>query len=202
MTLESLSIAVLVLGIVVTLLLVVVFALARQIGLLHTRLAPAGALLNTGGPQIGSAAPRLALRDIEDQPVHIGGATSAASLILFVSPNCPVCKELVPVARSMARAEKLQLLFASDGGDVEQHQSYIERMDIGDYPYVISPELGLRLGADKLPYAALIDAQGILRSRGLVNSREHLESLVESMLSGYESLQDYMVKEQQLEQAS
>lgn len=202
MTPETLTVVVVVLGFIVALLLMLVFALARQIGLLHTRLAPAGALLNSAGAEVGAEAPKLALQDIQGAPVQIGGAATTPTLLLFVSPNCPVCKELVPVARSMARSEKLQLLFASDGESVEKHLAYVDAMDIGDYPYLVSTELGMQLGADKLPYAALIDSRGILSSRGLVNSREHLESLVESMLSGYHSLQDYMVKEQGLEQAS
>lgn len=203
MSIESLSVIVFVLCVAVTLLVVLVLALARQIGVLHTRLAPAGALMNTSaGPDVGAPAPKLSLQDINGTLVQIGGASASALLILFVSPSCPICKELVPVARSMARAEKLRLLFASDGSGIDKHVDYISKMDIADYPYLLSSELGLKLGASKLPYAALIDSDGILRSRGLVNSREHLESLVEAMLSGYDSLQDYLVKEQQLEQAS
>ena len=202
MTTESLTVTVFVLAGVLALLVLVVLALARQIGVLHTRLAPAGALMNTSGPEVGAAAPMLSLRDIHDRAVSIGGTSVSAMLILFVSPNCPICKELVPVARSMARAEKLRLVFASDGSAIERHLQYAEKMEIGSYPYVVSTELGLKFAADKLPYAALIDSTGVLRSRGLVNSREHLESLVESMLTGYDSIQDYLVKEQGLEQAS
>ena len=32
----------------------------------------------------------------------------------------------------------------------------------------------------RLPYAVLVDAAGIVRAKGLVNSREHLESLFEA----------------------
>lgn len=202
MTIESLTVMVALLGAIVTVLLILVFALARQIGILHTRLAPAGALMTTSGPEIGSAAPKLALLDIAGTPVQIGGSAAQALLVLFVSPSCPICKELVPVACSMARAEKLRLVFASDGGDLTRHQAYIDKMGIGAYPYVISSELGMQFAAGKLPFAALMDRDGVLRSRGLVNSREHLESLVESMLSGFNSIQDYLVQEQQLEQAS
>lgn len=202
MTLETLSVVVIVLCVLVGVALLMVFALARQIGLLHTRLAPAGALMNSAGAEVGADAPKLALRDISDRPIQVGGASAMATLVLFVSPNCPVCKELVPVAKSMARGDKLRLLFASDGQTIDAHAAYVERMQLGDYPYLVSSELGMQFGADKLPYAALIDEAGILRSRGLVNSREHLESLVESMRSGFQSLQDYLVHEKQLEQAS
>lgn len=199
---ESLTVAVIVLGFVVTVLVLVVLALARQIGILHTRLAPAGALLNTQGPEIGSPAPQVAAQDIDGNPIALGGPGVQPLLLLFVSPSCPVCKELVPVAQSLARREKLRLVFASDGGEAERHRAYIERMNISTYPYVVSAEVGMRFAADKLPYAALVDREGVLRSRGLVNSREHLESLVEAMISGFDSIQDYLVQERQLEQAS
>lgn len=199
---ETLTVLVLFLGFIVAVLAIVVLALARQIGILHTRLAPAGALMNTTGPEPGQPAPLLAVPAIDDTQVTIGGAALQPLLLLFVSPNCPVCKQLVPAARSLAKREKLRLVFASDGGDAKRHLEYIERMDIDTYPYIVSSEVGLRFAADKLPYAALVDREGILRSRGLVNSREHLESLVEAMLSGFESIQDYLVNEQKLEQAS
>jgi methylamine dehydrogenase accessory protein MauD len=43
----------------------------------------------------------------------------------------------------------------------------------------------------RLPFAALLDEAGILRARGLVNSREHLESLFEAKRLGVSSLQEY-----------
>jgi methylamine dehydrogenase accessory protein MauD len=43
----------------------------------------------------------------------------------------------------------------------------------------------------RLPFAAVIDSTGILRARGLINSREHLESLFEAQRQGVASLQQY-----------
>ena len=44
----------------------------------------------------------------------------------------------------------------------------------------------------KLPFAVLIDANGTLQSKGLVNTREHLESLIESMDLGIATVQEYV----------
>ena len=44
----------------------------------------------------------------------------------------------------------------------------------------------------KLPYAALIDAKGTLKAKGLVNSREHLDSLFETQMLGSSTLQEYL----------
>jgi methylamine dehydrogenase accessory protein MauD len=187
---------VMLLSAVVLVLVLAMFALARQIGVLHTRLAPAGALMTETGPKIGQPAPVLSVPDINGSEVTVGGKRALPQLILFVSPTCPICKELVPTARSMAKDEKLSLVFGSDGGQVKKHADYVSKMKIESYPYIVSMELGMKFEVSKLPFAVLIDEEGVLRSKGLVNSREHLESLVESMRSGYESIQDYVVKEQ------
>jgi len=183
--------------IVIVVLVVALLALGRQIGILHTRLAPAGALMTSAGPKVGELAPVITVDDLDGKPVVFGGPREAAQLILFVSPTCPICKVLVPAAKSMARSERrrLALAFASDGGERAQHEHYVADMGLERFPYIVSLELGMKFEVGKLPYAVLIDKDGILRSKGLVNSREHLESLVESMDTGYESIQDYLVSE-------
>jgi methylamine dehydrogenase accessory protein MauD len=175
-------------------LLVAVLALGRQVGILHTRLAPAGALMTGTGPKVGDMAPTLVLEDLRGNAFALGGPRDCAQLLLFVSPTCPICKALLPAARSLARDERRQLTlaFASDGGARAEHERYVADMHIDDCPYVLSRELGMQFQVGKLPYAVLIDREGVLRAKGLVNSREHLESLVEAMDTGYASIQDYL----------
>jgi methylamine dehydrogenase accessory protein MauD len=48
----------------------------------------------------------------------------------------------------------------------------------------------------KLPYAVLIDKEGIVRGHGLTNNREHLESLFEAMKAGVSSIQEYQLRRQ------
>lgn len=187
-----------ILWVLVICLSLLVFALARQVGVLHERVAPAGALMPTNGPKVGEMTEVMSVSDLQGDAVAIGGADSAglATLILFVSPTCPVCKSLVPVARSLVSYEgrRMRLVFASDGDKIEQHIAYVGDLDIKDYPYVVSQALGLAFAVSKLPFAVLVGSDGTLKSKGLVNSREHLESLVEAMDSGVVSLQDYVEK--------
>ena len=179
----------------------VVLALARQVGILHERVAPAGALQPTSGPKVGELTEALSIADINGQSVTVGGpnATGMNSLIMFISPTCPVCKSLVPTAKSLARAERnrLELVFASDGDKLEQHQAYAKDLDLDKYPYVLSQKLGMNFEVSKLPFAVLIGADGTLQSKGLVNTREHLESLIEAMDTGIATLQDYVGLAQQ-----
>ena len=98
----------------------------------------------------------------------------------------------MPTAVSLAEAERLRLVFASDGDRPEAHDAYARELRIAAFPYVVSQALGIRFAVSKLPFAALIGADGVLGGKGLVNTREHLESLVEAMHTGVASLQDYV----------
>ena len=172
-----------------------VMALARQIGVLHERVAPAGALVLRGGPALGAPAPVLEVTDLEGRVLRIGGARDdrASTLLLFVSPTCPVCKTLLPVARRVAREEgpALRLVLASDG-DPDAQRRFVGEQALDGVPYVVSEPLGLAYQVGRLPHAVLIDAAGVVRAKGLVNSREHLESLFEARARGVASIQEHL----------
>jgi methylamine dehydrogenase accessory protein MauD len=193
---EMLLVSNILLWILVVVLAIVVLALARQVGILHERVAPAGALQPTEGPKVGELTEPLQLEDLNGNSVTIGGADAGGivTFILFISPTCPVCKSLVPTAKSLARKEsaRMRLLFASDGDKREQHVAYAKDLQLDEYPYVLSQSLGMAYHVSKLPFALLIGADGSLQSKGLVNTREHLESLVEAMDSGIATLQEYV----------
>ena len=193
---EALIVSNIILWIAVLLLAILLFALTRQVGILHERVAPAGALQPTTGPKIGEVTEGIQTKSLQGESIQIGGSEKVefSSFVLFISPTCPVCKELVPTAISLARSEqnRIRLLFASDGENIEQHQSYIRDLEIEEYPYVVSEGLGMYYQVSKLPFAILIDHSGVLRSKGLVNTREHLESLIESMDTGLATVQEYV----------
>jgi methylamine dehydrogenase accessory protein MauD len=193
---DALLVSNIVLWVLVVVLALIVLALARQVGILHERVAPAGALMPTSGPKVGEITAAMTLTDLGGNEVIIGGANpnGEATFVLFISPTCPVCKSLVPTAKSLAKREgkRMRLVFASDGDKVEQHQAYARDLRLDEYHYVISEGLGMAYEVSKLPFALLIGSDGALHSKGLVNTREHLESLVEAMDSGVATLQDYM----------
>lgn len=197
----ALVVSVVVLWIAVVVLSVVVFALARQIGVLYERVAPAGALMIGKGPVVGEAAPVIRVEHLLTGSVEMLGGASAeglATLLFFLSPTCPVCKTLLPALRSVAANERswLRLVLASDGERAE-HEAFVRSEQLGAFPYVLSAQLGLTYEVSKLPYAVLIDAGGVLRSKGLVNTREHLESLFEASERGLTSIQDFLGQERE-----
>jgi thiol-disulfide isomerase/thioredoxin len=149
-------------------------ALFRQIGVIHERIAPMGALTLDKGPKEGESSPLFDLLDIRKRRVKIGGANPSgkSALVFFLSPTCPVCKKMIPILKSAARTEsgRLEIVLASD-------------------------ELGMTFRVGKLPYAVLIDESGVVRAKGLINTREHLESLIHAKEMGVASIQEYLHKQ-------
>jgi len=169
-------------------------AVVRQLGVLHERIAPVGALMLAKGLKVGEFAPAIAVDDLDGRPLTLGSARTdgRATLLMFVSPTCPVCKALLPVLKSSLTSERdwLDIVLASDGENARQRE-FVAAHRLGSFSYVVSAPLGISYQVSRLPFAALIDAQGVLRARGIVNSREHLESLFEAKRLGFASIQDY-----------
>lgn len=190
----ALAVSNVVLWVLVLALAAVVLALTRQLGVLHERIAPAGALMLNRGLTVGEPAPVLEVADLDGRVHKLGMARGdgRSTLLLFVSPTCPVCKTLLPAVLSSRRDERgwLDVILASDGDPAEQRE-FVRRQGLQAVPYVVSAPLGLAYQVSRLPFGALLDEAGILRARGLVNSREHLESLFEAQRLGVASLQEY-----------
>jgi len=184
------------LWVVVLALMLLVLALSRQIGVLYERLAPVGALTMDKGPEVGQAAPQQSVTDITGRAVQVGGWQTHSQLLFFLSPTCPVCKKLLPALKSVAQSEKrwLNVALASDG-DMPEHLAFIKRSKLESFTYLLSSTLGMSFQISKLPYAVLIDEGGIVRAKGLINSREHLESLFTAKELGVASVQDYLAKQ-------
>lgn len=192
---DALIVSNLLLWIAVVALGALVLALLRQIGVLHERIGPAGALVGREGPRSGEPAPVLELQDWNGETLRVGGRDpdGRGTLLLFVSPTCPVCKTLLPLVASVREAEdrRLRVVVASDGPR-EEHGAFVALHGLARGRYVLSSELGLAFEVGRLPYAVLLDAEGLVQARGLVNSREHLESLFEARDRGVATLQEYL----------
>ena len=173
-----------------------VYALTRQIGVLYERVAPAGALMVNQALKVGDAAPEIAAETLGGANLVLGRpiTPNRGQLLFFMAPDCPICKSLLPVLKSMhkSRETDVDIVLASDGGHQNEHSDYVNQQQLQDFPYVLSEVLGKSYGVSKLPYAVLIRPNATIASLGIVNSREHLESLFEAQALGVASVQDYL----------
>jgi methylamine dehydrogenase accessory protein MauD len=170
----------------------VALALVRQIGVLHARIAPVGALDTGAGPRPGAAAPVFDVEDWSGRRLRLGGASDdgRSTLLLFISPRCPVCKELLPAVGALAQQERdwLRVVWASDGLRAD-HAALVREHDLAARPFVLSTPLALAYRVGQLPFAVLVDGRGTVSAAGIVNTREHLESLLEAQARGAPTVQ-------------
>ena len=117
--------------------IVALWALARQVGILYERVAPMGALITDAGPKLGEVAPKFELPALNGASISIGGQRPLSQLLFFLSPTCPVCKKLLPILKSASNAERewLQVVLASDG-EATQHQAFYRDAKLTEFPYV------------------------------------------------------------------
>jgi hypothetical protein len=142
--------------ILLAVLAIAVVALARQIGVLHLRLAPLGALeVDDEGPSLGEAPEERVARSHEGANVPVGGP-GPRRLVAFVSPTCPICEQVLPSLPASASASGLALQVVSD------------------------PELEAAYRVPGVPFVVVLDELGVVRSKGTVNSLEQVEGLVDT----------------------
>ena len=189
---DAMTISVVLLWLAVLALGLLVWALSRQVGVLFERVAPMGALVTDAGPAVGQPSPIFDQTGLQSEQVVIGGPQAQPTLLFFLAPTCPVCKKLIPILKHLARdeARTLRVVLASDGeGD---HLQFMRDQGLQAMPYLLSTELGMSYRVSRLPYAVLMDRQGTVRAKGLVNSREQLDSLLNAHDMDTPTIQKYL----------
>lgn len=154
--------------------------LARQIGVIQRRIPPYGARETHVGPGIGEPAPLVRVTDLDGRELDIGGEKDKATLLVFISASCSACREVIPGLRSLARAERrtLETILVSLSNE-QQTQEFLRANRVKDLPVVVSHgDVNEAYRVATAPYGVFVGSDGTVRSKGLVNSLEHLESLL------------------------
>jgi methylamine dehydrogenase accessory protein MauD len=168
-----------VLWIVVAVLCATVVALARQVGLLHLRLGPRGALeIDEEGPALGETIDAVQVTDLGGDPVTIA-APGQSQLLLFVSPGCSTCEQVLPSISALANGDVNPVVLAD--ADIETTASMLHDRRV-PAPVVAAPSLVRALDVPGTPYVLVLDGDGVVRAKGTVNNLEQVEGLTETAL--------------------
>ena len=167
-----------VLWLLVATLTVVVVALARQIGTLHLRLGPRGALeIDDEGPALGDVPESFELATIDGRTVRVGGP-GEAQLLMFVSPGCMVCEQVLPSIPVIARSGSMKPYVLTDVDGFETERAFANKQLSA--PVASAPAVASSYGVPGTPYVVILDNGGIVLAKGTVNNLEQMEGLVDS----------------------
>jgi len=178
---------------------VLLLSLSRLVGRLSKRLPPSGARMIDPGPDLGRPLPEWRGTDLLGRERAWEFPRERGVLLLYLSPHCSTCTQLAPAAKRFFReirreAEGVWVLTIS--GE-EARRQYIESRRIADHPVVDEQSLPDELRLGGAPFAIWADAEGVVRAKGMVNTREHLESLREAAATGRDSIEAYLEQKEQ-----
>lgn len=130
-----------------------VIALLRQIGVLHTRVAPMGVHFAGEGPDRDTRAPDADVYDYSASPY---------TLLAFTSPTCELCATLVPQLHHMTTTyDELDLRAVSSSTQESTFTAFKVR---------------------STPYLVAVDSTGIVKSRGVANTLDQVEEMLAEFL--------------------
>lgn len=112
------------------------------------------------------------------------------TLLVFVSGRCSACKDVAPALRSVAKSERsaIDMILVSD----EPRQSveqFVRESRLSEIPTIASEDLPVLYQVFTTPYGVLIDELGRVAAKGILNSLEHVESLVRAGELGVDSVE-------------
>ncbi len=162
----------------------VTVGLLRQVGILSIRIHPFGARMTDDGLNIGEMFPDIEL--FEDgkesiKVVHAGAEGAKPQMLVFLTPGCPTCHRLISGVRGLLpeTSEKLDWFVISLGERQETESFRAAHKLNGEVPFF---RAGRKTGDDlrirMVPFAFLLDRDGSVKTKGVVNHIEHLESIV------------------------
>lgn len=155
-----------ILWVVVAILFVLLLLLYRQYGLM---LLPAKVRIDLGGLDLGRRAPEIDLPDAG----HVQWASQGGTFILLAMAGCPICASL----------------WNQVGDLVEEHAAinfyWIDNQQKRDPPLgwhveVSADEAAHRaLALPAAPYGYFLDTEGVVVSKGLINSVEQIAEMIQ-----------------------
>ena len=107
----------------------------------------------------------------------VGGA-GEAQLLMFVSPGCMVCEQVLPSIPVVARSGSLTPYVITDVDEFETEKKFAaKRLPAA---VVSGPAVAEAYSIPGTPYIVVLDDRGVVRAKGTVNNLEQMEGLVDT----------------------
>ena len=163
--------------VIVLLLGFLVFGTLRALGVLSWRLEQLEATtpkrLGRDGLKPGKRAPDFTLPSTDGKEVCLHDFAGRRVLLVFTQSGCSPCKTVVPALNRLEGGDIRVVVI--NNGDLETTQKWSE--EIGAlFPVLAQTQFSIskKYEVFATPFAFLIDAKGVIISKGLVNNRQHI----------------------------
>lgn len=163
-----------ILWVLVVPLIILNLILFRQLGIMIMGTARG---VNQSGIPVGEKLPAATTVHLDGWKWSTEELKGSPVLMLFGSPTCKECAEILPDFQQMTKEHQVKpllMLFST----AELAEDYVHQMEYEDEVYLVSSDFAHQMDVQVTPFAYAIDSRGVIRHKGLVNSREQLESYI------------------------
>ena len=165
-----------VLWVITATMFVVLLVVLRQLGLMYVR--GGGAPRLEEGPPIGAIIPPFEeMEDGTQAEIRFPDAVVDLNLLLFTSPHCRICEEVLRELGGVTRDFDARVLVVSEG-DVEENGRLRQLVD-GGARFVSNAERQRSLDVRTHPYGLVTDRSGTVLEKGVVNGSRDVQVLLE-----------------------
>jgi methylamine dehydrogenase accessory protein MauD len=150
----------------------------RSVALLSWRLdhleATMPKRIGRDGLKVGHRAPDFTLPAAAGQAVSLHDFAGRKVLLVFVQAGCSPCRAIVPELSRLAGRDDVQVLVVNNG-DHEATRQWAAEVRVC-FPVLMQEgiDLSRRYQVFATPFAFLIDENGVIASKGLINTKRHL----------------------------
>jgi methylamine dehydrogenase accessory protein MauD len=153
----------------------------RVLGLLKWRLeqleATTPSRLGRSGLKVGKKAPDFTLSSVAGPEVALHDFAGRKVLLVLTQSGCGPCKDIVPELNRVD-GHDLQVLVVNKG-DLQTTRKWCYELDV-HFPVLVRDglELARKYEVFATPFAFLIDENGVIVSKGISSSKQHIGYMV------------------------
>jgi len=165
-----------------------VILLYRQFGLMYLGTAEG---VSRDGLEKGTRAPDFALTDQHGTAHKLSSYRGQPVLLLFGSPHCSPCRTLLPQLQDWSMARRDVKVLWLNAASREESLKFVSDTGTGLPVLPFPPENNImeRFKVRVTPFMFMLDEQGVVRAKGLVNTRGGLDLYYQELKTGKQEAQ-------------
>lgn len=172
-----------VLWLVVLTLGLLVLLLYRQLGIMYLGTAQG---VSRDGLEPGTLAPDFSLSDQYGQGQRLSAYRGRNLVLVFGSPHCSPCRILMPQLHEWASAHPDVPVLWLNAASPEENMRFVAETS-ATLPVLAHPPHDKLLDRYKVrvtPFTFLLDENGVIRAKGLLNTKGYLDMYYKELMTG------------------
>ncbi len=157
---------------------VVIVFLLRQVGTIYLGSRDA---IERDGLEIGQRLPPITGWDEDGRAIQFSPKPDQWTVLISSVPTCQVCREFLPEITELIDELRANVRFVLLlQGAPELLRPYLADVGRATDPIATPPSVAKNMRVRVSPYVHVVDSEGTVRAKGLVNSVDHVQHLLVS----------------------